>query len=180
MASSSIGGSGTAAALAARPAPERPHTSMAHSSAAGPGRPANIDRIASATRRGASLRRTDARRQSTSRAMMPAWSRISCRWPKPRPIASCGNLPDQRQHRRIHAIGGEQRRRGIEQARPGHHGIGLRLAGRERGAERHVGGALLVAGVHGAHAVGGLEQRVEQDVVVDARAARRWCRARAR
>ena len=80
-----------------------------------------------------------------------------------------GDLPDQRQHRRIHAVGGEQRRAGIEQARPRHDRVGLRLAGRERGAERHVGGALLVPGVDRADAVGGLEQRVEQGVVVHAR-----------
>ena len=64
-----------------------------------------------------------------------------------------GDLADQRQHRRVHAIGGEQRGAGIEQARPGHHRIGLRLAGRERRAQRHVGRALFVPGVHGADAV---------------------------
>ena len=80
------------------------------------------------------------------------------------------DFADQRQHRRVHRIGGEQRGRGIEQARPRHHGIGLRLAGRERGAERHIGRALFVPGVHGADPVAdGLEQRVEQVVVLHAR-----------
>ncbi len=101
--------------------------------------------------------------------MMPVWSRISCRWPRPLPISADGNLPDQRQHRRVHGIGREQRRRGIEQARSRHDRIGLRLAGRERRAERHIGGALFVAGVDGAQPVGELEQRVEQKVVLHAR-----------
>ena len=39
------------------------------------------------------------------------------------------DLPDQRQHRRIHAIGGEQRGAGIEQARARHDGVGLRFGG---------------------------------------------------
>ena len=79
-----------------------------------------------------------------------------------------GDLADQRQHRRVGAVGVQQGGRGIEQARPRHHRIGLRLAGRERRAERHVGRALLVPGMDGADAVLGLEQGVEQVVVVDA------------
>ena len=79
------------------------------------------------------------------------------------------DLSDQRQHRRVHRVRGEQRGRGVEQARPRHHRIGLRLAGRERGAERHVGGALLVARVDGADAVARLEQGVEQVIVLHAR-----------
>ena len=62
------------------------------------------------------------------------------------------DLPDQRQHRRVHAVGGEQRRAGIQQARPRHHRIGLRLAGRQRRAQRHIGRALLVPGVDDAQA----------------------------
>ena len=80
-----------------------------------------------------------------------------------------GDLPDQRQHRRIHGKGGEQRRRGIEQARPRHDGVSLRLAGRQRRAERHIGGALFVAGMHRAQPVGELEQRLEQQIVLHAR-----------
>ncbi len=79
------------------------------------------------------------------------------------------NLPDQRQHRRIHAIGGEQRRAGIEQARTRHHDISLRLAGRQSRAQRHIGGALLVAGVDDAQGVAGALEGVEQMVVVHAR-----------
>ena len=84
------------------------------------------------------------------------------------PDVGLRDLADQRQHRRVGAVRGEKRGRGIEQARPRHHRIGLRLAGRERGAERHVGRTLFVPGVHGADAVLGLEQGVEQVVVVDA------------
>ena len=78
------------------------------------------------------------------------------------------DVADQGQDRRIGAVGGQERRRGVEQARSGHHRIGLGAAGGERGAERHIGGALLMAGVHGADAVGGLEQGIEQGIVVDA------------
>ena len=80
-----------------------------------------------------------------------------------------GNLPDQRQHRRVHGIGGEEGGRGIEEAGSGNDGIGLRLSGRERRAERHIGGALLMAGVDGAQPVGELEQRLEQQIVLHAR-----------
>ena len=65
-------------------------------------------------------------------------------------------------------IGGQQRRTGIEQAGPGYHRIGLRLAGRQRRAQRHIGRALFMAGVHGAEPLGGLEQGVEQVIVVHA------------
>ena len=79
-----------------------------------------------------------------------------------------GNLPDQAEHRSVGGKGGEQRGAGIEQARPRHHREGLRLAGRQRRAERHIGGALFVAGVHGAQPVGELEQRLEQKIVLHA------------
>jgi len=79
------------------------------------------------------------------------------------------DLPDHREHRRVHSIGREQRSRGIEQSRPGHHRVDLRFTGGERRAERQIGRALLMAGVDGADAVAGLEQRVEQRVVVHAR-----------
>ena len=80
-----------------------------------------------------------------------------------------GNLPDQAEHRRIHAIGGEQRRPGIEEPGSRHHGEGRRLAGGKRRAERHIGGALLVAGVHRAQPVLRPEQRLEQEIVLHAR-----------
>ena len=70
-----------------------------------------------------------------------------------------GNFADQRQHRRVHRIGGEEGGGRVEQARPRHHGIGLGLAGRERRAERHIGRALLVAGVDGPHPVAGAVNR---------------------
>ncbi len=80
-----------------------------------------------------------------------------------------GNLSDQAEHRSVGGKGGEQRRAGIQQARSRHHREGLRLAGRERGAERHVGRALFVPGVYRAQPVGDLEQRFEQQVVLHAR-----------
>ncbi|MCZ7656468.1 MAG: hypothetical protein M5U07_00765 [Xanthobacteraceae bacterium] len=79
------------------------------------------------------------------------------------------DLADQRQHRGVHAVGREQGGRRVEQPRARHHRIGLRPAGREGCAERHVGGALLVACVHRGEPVGRLEQRVEQRVVLHAR-----------
>ena len=91
-----------------------------------------------------------------------------------------GNFADQRQHRRIHRIGGEQGGRGVEQARPRHHGVGRGLAGRQRGAQRHIGRALLVPGVDGPHPVGCLEQRRRTGNRSARRAARRSCRCRGR
>ena len=100
--------------------------------------------------------------------MMPAWSPISCRCPKPLPMAASGIWPDDRQHRSIHAVGGEQCGRGVQQARAGDDAIGLRRAGRERRAERHVGRALLVPGMHGADGVAVAGERIEEIVIVDA------------
>ena len=79
------------------------------------------------------------------------------------------NLADQRQHRRIHAIGVEQRGAGIEQAGSRHHRVSLRLAGRQSRAERHIGRALLVPGVDHAQSVAGAVEGVEQVVVMHAR-----------
>ena len=78
------------------------------------------------------------------------------------------DLPDQRQHRRVHAVGGDERRAAVEQARARHHRVGLRPVGGERGAERHIGRALLMARVHGAQLVARLEHGVEQIVVMHA------------
>ena len=68
---------------------------------------------------------------------------------------------DGRRAEMYSGLRGEEGGRGIEEARSRHHRVGLRLAGRERGAERHVGGALFVAGMHGADAIGRLVQRIE-------------------
>ena len=57
------------------------------------------------------------------------------------------DLADQRKHARAGRIGGGERRGRVEETRTRHHRIDRGLAGRERRAERHVGGALLVAGV---------------------------------
>ena len=73
------------------------------------------------------------------------------------PISAFGICPISAEHRCIHGKSREQRRAGIEQSRPRHDREGLRLAGRERRAERHIGGALFVAGVDGAQPVGELE-----------------------
>ena len=77
-------------------------------------------------------------------------------------------------------IGGEQRGAGVEQARPRHHGIGLRLAGRERGAERHIGRSPARGG-YGPCAPGRRPCRARRtDGRCGRRAARRSCRSRAR
>ena len=78
------------------------------------------------------------------------------------------DLADQRQHRRVHAVGGQQRGTGVQQAGARDHGIGLRLAGRERGAQCHIGRALLVAGMDDGKLVAGALEGVEQVVIVDA------------
>ena len=78
------------------------------------------------------------------------------------------DLSDQRQHRRIHRVGGQQGGARVEQARPRHDRDGLGLAGRKRRAKRHIGRALLVAGVNGPDAILRLEQRIEQMIVLHA------------
>ena len=47
-----------------------------------------------------------------------------------------------------------------------HDDIGRGLAGRQRGAKRHIAGALLMAGVDGGEPVGKAEQRIEQRIVL--------------
>ena len=66
--------------------------------------------------------------------------------------------------RRVAAIGGEQRRAGIEHARPGHDRKGGRLAGRARVAEGHVAAGLLVARADDFQLRLGAVQRVEEAV----------------
>ena len=75
----------------------------------------------------------------------------------------CGrrNLSDQRQHRRIHAIGGEQRGAGIQEAGAGYDRVSLRLAGRECRAQCHIGGALFMAGVDHAQFVADALEGIE-------------------
>ncbi len=84
-------------------------------------------------------------------------------------MSAFGNLSDQRQHRRVHAVGGEQRRARIEQAGARHHRVGLWLPGRQRGAERHIGAPCSCRRVHRLDAIGGVVERVEEMVVVHAR-----------
>ena len=98
-----LGRGAPAAAAAPRPGPLLPQTSMAHSSAAGPGRPVAIERIASATRRGASLGLADARRiidQPRDDAGLVA---DLVQMAEMAADVGVGDLPDQRQHRRVHA-----------------------------------------------------------------------------
>ena len=78
------------------------------------------------------------------------------------------DLADQADHRCVHAVGGEQRGAGIQQAGAGHHGEGLRLAGGERRAQRHVGRRLLVARMDHAQPIGGVVESVEQRIVMQA------------
>ena len=79
------------------------------------------------------------------------------------------DLARQRDHRRAHRRRQQQRGRGVQDARPRHHRERLRLAGHQRGPERHVGSGLLVARVDDADAVGRLVRGIEQMVVVHAR-----------
>ena len=81
------------------------------------------------------------------------------------------DLADQSQHGRVHAIGCEHGRAGVEEAGAGHDREGLRLASRQRGAQGHIGAALLVAGVQETQAVAVLPEGVEQRIIVDARQA---------
>ena len=78
------------------------------------------------------------------------------------------DLAGQRQHRRVHRIGGRQRRRGVEEARARHHDVGRRLAARHGIAQRHVGAGLLVAGMDRPDGVGAVVQRVEERIVLHA------------
>ncbi len=78
------------------------------------------------------------------------------------------DLADQADHGRVHAVGREERRAGIEQAGPGHHAERLRLAGRERRAQRHVGGRLLVTRMDHAQPVRSMIEGVEQRILMQA------------
>ncbi len=78
------------------------------------------------------------------------------------------DLADQADHRRVHAVGGQQRGAGIQQAGAGHDGEGLRLAGGECGAQRHVGRRLLMARMDHAQAIGRVVEGVEQRIVMQA------------
>jgi hypothetical protein len=77
IAPASILVSGTGKGAASATGPDLPHTSMAHSSTAGPGRPVCIARMASAVARDACSGLRISAEWSTRRLMMPAWSRIS-------------------------------------------------------------------------------------------------------
>jgi hypothetical protein len=81
------------------------------------------------------------------------------------------DLPDQRKHLRAGRIGRGQRRRAVEESRARHHGIDRGLAGRERGPERHVGGALLVPRMHDGERIAGVEHGIEQMIALYARQA---------
>jgi hypothetical protein len=78
------------------------------------------------------------------------------------------DLPGQRHHRRVARIGGGQSRGAVEEARTRHHAVDLRPAGRHGRAQRHVGGALLMPGMHDPDAVAGMEEGVHQHVVLHA------------
>ena len=78
------------------------------------------------------------------------------------------DLPDQRQHRRVAGMRCGECGRAVEKARAGNDGIDLRLAGRHRGAKRHIGGALLMPGVNDPDLVLHVIERVHQDVILHA------------
>ena len=54
------------------------------------------------------------------------------------------DLADQSDQRCIHAVGGEYRGSRIQEPGAGHHAKGLRLAGRKRRPQRHIGSRLFV------------------------------------
>jgi hypothetical protein len=78
-----------------------------------------------------------------------------------------GNLSDHGQHRRIHPIGREQRCARVEKPWAWHHRIGMRFAGRESCAERHIARTLFVSRVDDTQKFSGAVKGVEQMVVVD-------------
>ena len=85
-------------------------------------------------------------------------------------MAALRYLPDHGQHRRVDRVLGAQRRRGVLESRPRHHTIGLRPPRRQGGAERHIGAALLVAGMHRTRRAGAVH-RIEKFVILHPRQA---------
>jgi hypothetical protein len=81
------------------------------------------------------------------------------------------NLTDQREHPCAGRIGGDERSRAVEKARPRHHRINGRPAGRERSAECHIGGALLVPRMHDRERIADVEHGIEQMIALYARQA---------
>ena len=79
-----------------------------------------------------------------------------------------GDLAADAQDRRVGGVSGGERRRGVEQPRPRHHGIGADLAARPRIAVGHVGRALLVPGMDHPERLAGVVERDEQRVVLHA------------
>src|SRR6478735_11631676 len=82
--------------------------------------------------------------------------------------ATARYLSDEGEDARAGRIGGGERRGAVEKTGTGHHGVGGWFAGRECGAERHVGGALFVPGMHHRERVAGVEHGVEQMITLDA------------
>ncbi len=78
------------------------------------------------------------------------------------------DLADQADHRCVHAVGGEQRGAGIEQAGTVHDAEGLWFSGRERRAQRHVGRRLLVSRMDHPQPVGCMIEGVEQRILMQA------------
>ncbi len=78
------------------------------------------------------------------------------------------DLAGEGQHRRVHRIGGRQRRRRVQEAGPGNHYVGRRLAARHRIAERHVGAGLFVTGMYRPDRIGPVVQCVEERIVLHA------------
>ena len=73
--------------------PGLPHTSMAHSSTAGPGRRLRMVRSARAVAGEACSGLRISSAWPAMRLTMPAWSRISCNWPRSRPMSALGIWP---------------------------------------------------------------------------------------
>ena len=79
-----------------------------------------------------------------------------------------GNLADQRHDRRVGRVGRGECGAGVQKPRSGNNCESLGPAGRQRGAERHIGCALLVPRLDGRKPVLRVVQGVEKIVVLDA------------
>jgi hypothetical protein len=79
---------------------------------------------------------------------------------------SLWNLADEGHDGRVHAVGGEKGRSSVQQTGTRHDGKGLRLARRERRAERHITCCLLVPRMQHTQAAPRSVEGVEQRVIV--------------
>ena len=86
---------------------------------------------------------------------------------KPLADGVTGNLTGQAKHVSAGAIGGPECTRRVQQSGSGYHGKGCRLAGSERGSERHVRRTLFVTSMYNVDLVASVEQRIKERIVLD-------------